>query len=65
MDASNMLRDLLKNADVHTMGMLLESGASGSLHMTFNDDMIRRALHQPLPASAASLPGPLPGMFLR
>ena len=47
-----MIRDLLKDADVHTMGMLLESGASGSLHMTFSSDVIRRALQQPLPPSA-------------
>ena len=50
-----MIRDLLKDADVHTMGMLLESGASGSLHMTFSSDVIRRALQQPLPPSL-SLP---------
>ena len=48
-----MLRDLLKDADVHTMGMLLESGASGSLHMTFSHDEIRRAIQQPLPTSGS------------
>ena len=53
-----MLRDLLKDADVHTMGMLLESGASGSLHMTFSSDVVRKALQQPLPHSC-SMPGAL------
>ena len=32
-------------------GMLLESGASGSLHMTFSDEVIRKAVYQPLPAT--------------
>lgn len=53
-----MLRDLLKDADVHTMGMLLESGASGSLHLTFSSDVVRKALQQPLPPSH-SMPGAL------
>ena len=50
------LRDLLKDADLHTMGMLFESGTSGSLHMTFSSDVVRRAIQQPLPPSA-SMPG--------
>lgn len=54
MEAGDLLRDLLKDADVHTMGMLLESGASGSLHMTFDNDVIRKALQQPLPSAAPS-----------
>ena len=58
MSGDGMLRDLLKDADVHTMGMLLESGASGSLHMTFSSDVVRKALQQPLPPSC-SMPGAL------
>ena len=58
MAEDSMLRDFLKDADVHTMGMLLESGASGSLHMTFSSDVVRRAIQQPLPPSC-SMPGAL------
>ncbi len=52
MAEKSMLLDLLKDTDVHTMGMLLESGSSGSLHMTFSSDVVRRAIQQPLPPSA-------------
>ena len=53
MAEDSMLLDLLKDSDVHAMGMLLESGSSGSLHMTFSSDVVRRAIQQPLPPSAS------------
>lgn len=52
MASGSNIQDLLRELDVHAMkGMLLESGASGSLHMTFSDEVIRKAVYQPLPAT--------------
>lgn len=32
------------------LGMLLEPGSTGSLHMTLNDDLVRQSLRAPLPS---------------
>lgn len=48
MTSGSNVQDLLRDA---MKGLLLEAGASGSLHMTFSDEVIRKAISQPLPAS--------------
>ena len=48
MASGSNVQDLLRDA---MKGLLLEAGASGSLHMTFSDEVIRKAISQPLPAS--------------
>ena len=48
----DILERLLSGAGVSATGFLLEPGASGSLHMHISDDVIRAALHRPLPGVA-------------
>ena len=54
--SGSLLQRLLAGACLTPAGVILESGSSGSLHMTLSDDLIRAALRQPLPLSSQAQP---------
>lgn len=54
--SGSLLQRLLAGACMTPAGVVLESGSSGSLHMTLSDDLIRAALRQPLPVSSPAQP---------
>lgn len=42
-----------RSTSISNLGIILESGNSGSLHMTLSDDILRAALRKPLPGAAS------------
>ncbi len=54
--SGSLMQRLLAGACMSPAGLILESGDSGSLHMTLSDDLIRAAIRQPLPVSSQAQP---------